>query len=289
MYSIQNDLGKTLDTSFEFEDEALIFHSSGGKKGSPAARNIDYAVGLRTLLERVHVASFSITKVIVETKNIMHLSVNERTVFNAAERFLSPAELYSVVTTGMKNVGQKPGAKGGNSRKRLRIEFSPNTSPSQVLKAIRGFRRLGPSGKAAKETESSEDLRKNKSELLGPTFGPPPRSSGYTVTQNSGNELAYVYVARFGNTNIYKIGFAQNPTERLREFNHHIPLVELPDLQSWKIIFQSSALPKADAYKMEQATLNALSSSRTTGERVLCSEFELYRALKSVGIKSSGL
>ena len=146
-----------------------------------------------------------------------------------------------------------------------------------------------PSAKLTRETESSEDLRKNKSELLGPTFGPPPRSSGYAVTQNSGNELAYIYVARFGNTNIYKIGFAQNPTERLREFNHHIPLVELPDLQSWKIIFQSSALLKADAYKMEQATLNVLSSSRTTGERVLCSEFELYRALKSVGIKSSGL
>jgi 5-methylcytosine-specific restriction protein A len=45
----------------------------------------------------------------------------------------------------MKNVGQRPGAKGGNSRKRLRIVFSANPPPSQILKAIKGVRRTEPS------------------------------------------------------------------------------------------------------------------------------------------------
>jgi T5orf172 domain-containing protein len=102
-----------------------------------------------------------------------------------------------------------------------------------------------------------------------PTTGPTP-SSWTGATGRDVNRTAFTYSLRFGSLNIWKIGYAIDVKERLKQVNWHIPPEAVPE--RWGIKFQQQWSSEPDAYAMEQRVLKVLSNHRTEGERVSCTE-----------------
>lgn len=137
------------------------------------------------------------------------------------------------------------------------------------------------------EIPASEALVKarllDKALNLGrPTTGPEPKSwEGSTGRDVS--RTAFTYALRFGRTDIWKIGHAVDVKERLKQVNCHIPPEAVPE--RWNATFQQAWDSETDAYGMEQRVLRALAASRTEGERVRCTEPELWAAwLAGIGV-----
>lgn len=101
-----------------------------------------------------------------------------------------------------------------------------------------------------------------------PTTGPRPAIWERLVKREIGP--ASVYVFRFAESPIWKIGFAGDVEARLREVNRHIP-VELLG-QRWTLIRRKLWPSSNLAYRMEQRILEMLKAERTVYERVQCPE-----------------
>jgi hypothetical protein len=108
-----------------------------------------------------------------------------------------------------------------------------------------------------------------------PTKGPSPTAWEGLVRRGLATR-ASTYVMRFGATSIWKIGFASNLTARLAELNRHIPVEVLNCC--WSLVREQRWPDPKLAYEMEQRVLAELRDSRTTGERVRCSEKDLNAA-----------
>ena len=112
----------------------------------------------------------------------------------------------------------------------------------------------------------------------GPTTGPSPTAWRGTVERaNSGP--ASTYIMRFGDTRIWKIGYTSSVTKRLAELNRHIP-VEVLKVR-WQLAGQLRWPTVREAFELEQRVLQLLSASRTTGERVQCTEELLLAAWRA--------
>jgi hypothetical protein len=109
----------------------------------------------------------------------------------------------------------------------------------------------------------------------GPTTGPVPSSWSGTISRDASSE-ATVYAFRFGSLNVWKIGHAQDVASRLAEVNRHVPFEALG--QQWTLAIKQGGLFQTDAYDLEQRVLGLLTTKRTEGERVVCSEQELQTA-----------
>ena len=53
-FQFRDDSGELIDSHFEVLSGELILHSREGKIGSPNARNTQYGLALKLLLERIH-------------------------------------------------------------------------------------------------------------------------------------------------------------------------------------------------------------------------------------------
>lgn len=104
----------------------------------------------------------------------------------------------------------------------------------------------------------------------GTTTGPAPRSRGYIVEPKDPNVArSFTYIARYGNTQVYKIGYSENPENRQRELNEHIPTSEL-GLSRWEMIYLCER-SSTGAQALEQEILTKrLDKFRTERERVYC-------------------
>ena len=102
--------------------------------------------------------------------------------------------------------------------------------------------------------------------------GPVPSSKSYVVNKKDTDKNAVVYVARWGLTNLWKIGTTTNIVRRLREFNEYIPSYEFNDQPIWTFILAKDFLTKKKAYDVEQKILNdpSLKKYNTSGERFKC-------------------
>ncbi|MCR4268435.1 hypothetical protein [Nitratireductor sp. ZSWI3] len=108
-----------------------------------------------------------------------------------------------------------------------------------------------------------------------PTTGPEPKSWEGSTGRDV-NRTAFTYAFRFGRTDIWKIGHAVDVKERLKQVNCHIPPEAVPE--RWNAKFQQAWDSETDAYAMEQRVLQTLAAGRTDGERVRCTEAELWTA-----------
>jgi hypothetical protein len=75
---------------------------------------------------------------------------------------------------------------------------------------------------------------------------------------------------QFGDSLIWKVGYAANITRRLANLNRHVP-TELLDCR-WELHLEHRWPDSNSAYAMEQRVLGALEHLRTTGERLRCSK-----------------
>ena len=112
-----------------------------------------------------------------------------------------------------------------------------------------------------------------------PTTGPVPTNWSGAVTRIGCGE-AYTYALRFGERDVWKIGHTQSLVNRLAEINQHVPHEELGE--RWCIVLQHYWTCSLNAYEMEQRVLYLLTSFRTEGERVRCSEATLKKAWNEV-------
>lgn len=150
----------------------------------------------------------------------------------------------------------------------------------QIIELINEFNIDDGNTKPA-DKESKQPQDGVKEPLNQPTTGPVPREKGYSVSPTLVKDgFSSVYIARFGNTNIFKIGYGTSPRERLVEFNKHIPSSEVPELEDWSIFFVSAEMPVRAAYDAEQAILDILKDFRTVGERVKISEKNMRQLLQ---------
>jgi superfamily II DNA or RNA helicase/diadenosine tetraphosphate (Ap4A) HIT family hydrolase/HKD family nuclease len=131
---LHDDDGTLVDARFDVEAigdrSTIVFHSRGDAKSSADARNTEYKRGLGIVLRRLAGAGIDIERVevISEHKSTRGLAQAERTVAVAdhsypirASDVLNPVALAHAIGNGAKKVGQKPGTKGGNDTKRIRI------------------------------------------------------------------------------------------------------------------------------------------------------------------------
>jgi hypothetical protein len=107
-----------------------------------------------------------------------------------------------------------------------------------------------------------------------PTTGPRPSSWEGTIVRANGP--AWTYVFKFGDTDLWKIGFAADVEARLGQVNQHVP-VELLD-GCWSLHNCTKWRNPDLAYAMEQKILLFLKDYRTMFERVRCNRETLERA-----------
>jgi hypothetical protein len=79
---LYRDDGTELDAHFyvDWDDirNSVVFESRGGKKGTPHAKNVDYAEGLRLVLERLGRRRFVMQGVLLDTRETAHLGWERR-------------------------------------------------------------------------------------------------------------------------------------------------------------------------------------------------------------------
>jgi hypothetical protein len=111
-----------------------------------------------------------------------------------------------------------------------------------------------------------------------PTTGPMPVSWTGSTARDI-NRKAFTYAFRFGHSKVWKIGHTVDLAARLKQVNQHIPSEVIPGL--WGEVYRHPWDNEADAYAMEQRILNTLQRYRTEGERLQCTEDELWSAWKA--------
>jgi hypothetical protein len=108
-----------------------------------------------------------------------------------------------------------------------------------------------------------------------PTTGPKPVAWTGEV-EHDPNAESWTYLMRFGERNVWKVGYTQDIDRRLAELNLHVPQEALGE--QWNLVRQCRTQNSFEAYEMEQRLLSALSPYRSIGERVVCVE-EIVQAV----------
>lgn len=109
----------------------------------------------------------------------------------------------------------------------------------------------------------------------GPTKGPRPTNYTALISRTMG-EPSWTYALRYGASDLWKIGHAQNVDARIAEVNKHIPHELTGD--RWQPFARVRWPDSLAAYEMEQRLFAALSEKRTQGERVRCPAEDLIAA-----------
>ncbi len=144
-------------------------------------------------------------------------------------------------------------------------------SPEQARQIMRQNtrRRRG----AVDDEKNADFTRSMRYPLPKPSKGPRPVDWQGIIVRETGPASTYLF--RFGESHIWKIGFAAHVETRLLEVNRHIP-VELLH-QRWVLIRSRPWGSSELAYQMEQRVLADFGLSRTVYERVDCSEEEMLK------------
>ena len=114
--------GLPLDARVDVEGVEFVFHSRGGARGGANARNMDYGLALRLLLERVSMKGLTIQGAWVESGEVRHLDRDKRSILDGEEIRSEPREQFRVLSTRMQLFGRAPDAPYGGSRvKKIRV------------------------------------------------------------------------------------------------------------------------------------------------------------------------
>lgn len=126
-------------------------------------------------------------------------------------------------------------------------------------------------------TQAIRDERDKIAAVVGPggTMGPVPSSFSTTMVRDTFRE-ACTYAYQFGNKNVWKVGWAHDPVERLADLNKHVPH-EILD-QKWGRGWTQKWASAEQAYAMEQRVLRSFANEDLYGERVHCTKEQLEAA-----------
>lgn len=149
--------GIILDARFSVEvnrgQTSIIVESRGGTIGAGNARNLEYASGLRTLLERLAQLDASIVDAFVDSTvtKAMNLTSEQRRLNVVGHKYPMAVSvngdlesLRIAICAAQRPIGRKPGAKGsGNNTKRIRlvVTYPSNDAndPSELADMLAGW------------------------------------------------------------------------------------------------------------------------------------------------------
>ncbi|WP_374659907.1 hypothetical protein [Phenylobacterium sp.] len=119
------DDGSPLDAHLDVEGPDLVFHSRGGVRGRPGARNLDYGPGLRLLLRRVRAAGARLDGAWLDSDDVRGLPIEARRLMEGSELAASPDEQFSILSGRMQAFGRPADAPyGGSHVKRIRLRVT---------------------------------------------------------------------------------------------------------------------------------------------------------------------
>jgi len=137
VYRLLSDDNRPIDAHLELDGNEIAFHSRGGRKGAANARNSDYSTGLLTLLKRLKASNLGIDGAWVDSSATSDRPWEQRQILGAADKNLDAEQTLALLSERMRGIGQQPGAKGGNSNKRIRIKLNSNPHQETLIKALK--------------------------------------------------------------------------------------------------------------------------------------------------------
>lgn len=145
-YQVQDNEGNLLDAHLELESTGIDFFARGGSKKSGTQLNSEYGSGLRLVLARLHSAEIQLSGVWVNSARVQSLPIKERLVLSGEEFKNNPETAFTHIADRMRSVGQQKKSKGGNSTKKIRIQFENpvlKDKAQQALSLVRTNKDLG--------------------------------------------------------------------------------------------------------------------------------------------------
>ena len=139
-YQFHDDSGAPIDAHFEVQSRELILLSRGGAISSADARNPQYSVALRLLLERIERSELTLAGAWVDSSVARKLPISQRQIFFPKDTGISLDELAKRLSKRMASVGRDSAARRGrgNSTKRLRFAFVGNP-PDERIRSVVGW------------------------------------------------------------------------------------------------------------------------------------------------------
>jgi 5-methylcytosine-specific restriction enzyme A len=129
---LTDDDGLVLDAEYSVESDgghlALILASAGGGTGSRPPRNPDYGLVLTTLLSRLRDLGAVLEDAVVDSAETRRHGIpeSERRLIDVPVRLGGEADMDALrlrLTSGQVRINQAPGARGGNTRKRISLRL----------------------------------------------------------------------------------------------------------------------------------------------------------------------
>jgi 5-methylcytosine-specific restriction protein A len=205
-----------MDAHAEIDSSGITFHSRGGSAGRGTARNADYGPALRLLLRRLAAAAIPIERAWVDSSRVQAIPIADRTILLGQELDPDGSEAFALMSNRMREVGQETPQQGGNTTKRIRIQFAASV-PMRELEQKLGVARVARDLRSA-ERLPTEDLYRVTAEhvwnavekLRDPglehPFGP---STDFDLVTNEGERFPPKAV--FGLAASEALGFAVQP------------------------------------------------------------------------------
>lgn len=136
-YEVLADDGRGMDAHVEVDPTGITFHSRGGSSAKGTVKNADYGPALRLLLRRITSAHLSFDRAWVDSSEVQGIPVEDRTILRREELDPDASSAFTLMSNRMKAVGQANDKKGGNSTKRVRIQFATEIDVPELEQALR--------------------------------------------------------------------------------------------------------------------------------------------------------
>lgn len=136
-YQILGEDGRGMDAHVELDPSGITIHSRGGNSARGTVKNADYGPALRLVLRRIASAHLPFDQAWVDSSEVQNLPIDERTILRSAELDPDGSSAFTLMSSRMKLVGQDNNRKGGNSTKRVRIQFAKQIDVSELEEALR--------------------------------------------------------------------------------------------------------------------------------------------------------
>jgi hypothetical protein len=136
-FGMLDDDGGILQAKLDIEENAIVLHSRSGSRADASPRNPDYAAALELVLKRIHAAGLSVQSAWVDSRNVQHLEMSERTILTDKEFAAGHSTALALMKARIAEVGRAPGATGaGNATKRIKLLIAGTRSETELMNAI---------------------------------------------------------------------------------------------------------------------------------------------------------
>jgi hypothetical protein len=126
--------------SAEVDPLGITLHSRGGSSDGGRAQNTDYGLALRLLLRRIAAEAIPLERAYVDSSRVQAIPIPDRTVLSARELDTDGSKAFTMMSNRMKEIGQGTVREGGNSTKRLRIQFAKSITLPELLPKLQVVR-----------------------------------------------------------------------------------------------------------------------------------------------------